>query len=338
MTKPKIRYDIIIELDGMDILDSLLSRLLLEVKNKGSIIKASQSLGIPYSKAWDMINKAERKLGEKLVETWKGGGGRGGAKLTARAEELLEAYLAAESRLASCIGPLFPKSEPIKTPSIIIAYSHDHIIEVAIGKLSDNYSVEGVCGGSLRSLAMLSLGEADIACIHLFEPESGSFNRNYLEKYYVEHPVLLGGFEREIVLVYRNGLDIESIDEAVKLLGEGELKLVNRNPGSGTRLLLDYILRKYSVDSSRIRGYNNVKYTHEEVVREIAFGRSDVGLAARYYSELYGLNSIHLIWEKYECYTTRNKVGKRGVLDFKHLLNSDEIKGFIEKLPGYRLL
>ena len=338
MADPKVRFDIKIIVNGETVLDSDTARLLLEIKRLGSLLKASQFLGLPYSKAWDMINRAERSLGSRLVETWRGGGGRGGTRLTGEAERLLNAYMSAESRLVRCTGPLFPKSQPIMEPSVIIAYSHDHILELATGMISSDYSVEAVCSGSLRSLAMLSLGEADVACTHLYEPDSDSFNIGYLKRYYIENPVLLGGFKRELVLAFRSGISVSSVEEAVELLGKGKLRLVNRNPGSGTRLFLDYVLRRYGVDPLRVKGYNNTRFTHEEVAREIALGRSDIGLTIGYYSKLYGLNSIPLIWEQYECYTTRRKVGRPGVKAFSDILNSSRIKGLIERLPGYRLL
>ncbi len=338
MGDPKVRFNIQIIVNGEVVLDSDTARLLIEIKRLGSLLKASQSLGLPYSKAWDMINRAEKSLGSKLVETWRGGGGKGGTRLTGEAEKLLDTYLSAESQLTSCVGPLFPKFRSTREPSVIIAYSHDHILELAAGFLSSNYSVEAVCSGSLRSLAMLSLGEADIACAHLYEPETNSFNRGYLQKYYIEDPVLLGGFEREVVLAFRNDLTVSSVGEAVKLLGEGRLRLVNRNPGSGTRLFLDYILKKYGVEPSQVKGYNNARYTHEEVAKEIAVGRSDIGLTIRYYSELYGLNSIPLAWERYECFTTKSKIGKQGVKAFGEVLNSRRIKRLIEKMPGYLTL
>ncbi len=336
MSDPKVRFNIQIIVNGEVILDSDTARLLIEIKRLGSLLKASQSLGLPYSKAWDMINRAEKSLRSKLVETWRGGGGKGGARLTEEAEKLLDTYISAESQLTRCVGPLFPKLQPTREPSVIIAYSHDHILELTTGLLSNNYSVEGVCSGSLRSLAMLSLGEADIACAHLYEPGSNSFNRGYLQKYYIEDPVLLGGFKREMVLAFRNDSTVSSVEEAVNLLKRSKLRLVNRNPGSGTRLLLDYLLKKHGVKPSRVKGYNNAKYTHEEVVKEIALGRSDIGLTTRYYSELYGLNSIPVTWERYECFTTKNKTGKEGVKAFEEILNSHRIKRLIEKLPGYR--
>ncbi|MCE4606522.1 MAG: LysR family transcriptional regulator [Desulfurococcales archaeon] len=336
MKKPRIRYDIIVEVDGREVLDGLTSQLLLEVKNKGSLLKASQSLGIPYSKAWDMLNRAERILGERLIETWRGGGSRGGARLTRAAEELLNAYLAGEKKIVECIGPLFPRTSLQVAPSLIVAYSHDHIIEVIVERIKAKLPVEGVCSGSLRALAMLSLGESDVSCTHLYDPSENSYNESYLRKYYIENPVRLGGFEREVVFTVNPSLDVSNIEEVLELLRKGEIRIVNRNPGSGTRLYLDLFLEKASIDKSIIKGYDNVKFTHEEVAREIASGRSEAGITIRYYSELYGLNGFTVGWEKYECFTTFNRLGSEGVKLFREALNSRLTREMIDKLPGYR--
>jgi len=336
LKKPRIRYDIIVEVDGKEVLDSLASRLLLEVKNKGSLLKASQSLGIPYSKAWDVLNRAERILGEKLIETWKGGGNRGGAKLTPTAEELLNAYLAGEKKLVDCIGPLFPRSSLQVKPSLIVSYSHDHVIEVTVERVRVKLPVEGVCSGSLRALAMLSLGESDVSCIHLYDPSEDDYNNPYLHKYYIENPICLGGFEREVVFAFNPSLEVRSIEEMLEIIGKGKIRIVNRNPGSGTRLYLDYILEKHGIDKSRIKGYDNVRFTHEEVVREIASGRAEAGITIRYYSELYGLNGFTVRWEKYECFTTFERQSSEGVKAFQEALNSEQTREIIDKLPGYR--
>ncbi|MEB3755576.1 MAG: LysR family transcriptional regulator [Desulfurococcales archaeon] len=338
MKNPTIRYDIIVEVDGEKILNSLTARLLLEVKNKGSLLKASQSMGVPYSKAWDMINRAERTLGEKLVETWKGGKGRGGAELTPIAEELIGAYLSGEKRLIDCIGPLYPRVTIREKPSLIVAYSHDHIIEVLLERIGNKLSVEGVCSGSLRALAMLSLGEADISCIHLYDPVKDEYNKPFLHRYYIENPVRLGGYKREVVIATNPELEVLGIDEIIDQLRFKKVKIVNRNPGSGTRLYLDHLLEEAGIDRSGIKGYDNIKFTHEEVAREIASGRADVGVTIRYYSELYGLKSFTLKWENYECYTTTERIGSEGTRFFLESLNSGFIRDMIEKLPGYRML
>ncbi|MCE4615134.1 MAG: LysR family transcriptional regulator [Desulfurococcales archaeon] len=336
MKNPRIRYDIIVEVDGKEVLDSLTSKLLLGVKNKGSLLKASQSLGVPYSKAWDMLNRAERVLGERLLEAWKGGGGRGGARLTQVAEELLNAYLAGEKKLIECLGPLFPRSSAQVEPSLIVAYSHDHIIEILVERVRGKLPVEGVCSGSLRALAMLSLGESDVSCMHLYDPEEDAYNYSYLRKYYIENPIRLGGFEREVVFAVNPSLDASSVQDVLELIGSGKARIVNRNAGSGTRLYLDLLLEKNGIERSRVMGYDNVKFTHEEVAREIASGRVDAGITIRYYSELYGLKGINIKWEKYECFTTSERRGSEGVKAFYETLNSDLTNELIGKLPGYK--
>jgi putative molybdopterin biosynthesis protein len=338
LKKTRIRYDIVVEVDGKEILNSLTARLLLEVKDKGSLLKASHSLGIPYSKAWEMVNRAERTLGEKLIETWRGGGGRGGAQLTPIAEELLRAYLSGEKKLVKCTGPLYPRTSVQVKPSLIVAYSHDHIIEVLLERARNRLPVEGVCSGSLRALAMLSLGEVDISCMHLYDPVKNEYNDPFLHQYYIENPVRLGGFKREVVIAVNPELKVSGINEILELLRSRKVKIVNRNPGSGTRLYLDNLLEEAGIDRSEIKGYDNIKFTHEKVAREIASGRADIGVTIRYYSELYGLKGFTIKWENYECFTTTDRITSEGVGFFRESLNSDFIRDMIEKLPGYKLL
>jgi putative molybdopterin biosynthesis protein len=334
----KIHYDIIVEVNGKEILDGLTARLLYEVKRKGSILKASQSLGVPYSRAWEMVNKAERVLGEKLIETWKGGGGRGGARLTSTAEEIVRMYLSAEKKLVKCTGPLYPRISVHVKPSLIVAYSHDHLVELLLERARNKLPVEGVCSGSLRALAMLSLGEADVSCIHLYDPLKGEYNDPFLEQYYIENPVRLGGFYREIVIAVNPELDVSSLEEVLELLRSRKVRIVNRNPGSGTRLYLDRLIEEVGINRSEIKGYDNIKFTHGEVAKEIASGRADVGVTVKYYSELYGLKSFTLKWELYECFSTAERASSEGVRFFRESLNSGFIRDIIQKLPGYKML
>ncbi len=335
----EIKYDIIIIEEGTPIIDSETALLLSLIDKKGSLLKAVRELGIPYSRAWEKINKAEKILGEKLVETWKGGGRKGGTRLTPRAVELVRILESHMKVLEQCIGKNKAYRAPVKPPDLIVSYSHDHLIELAVEEARKNgLLVEGIHPGSSRALAMLSLGETDIACIHLFDPEKSQYNKTYLEKYYIEKPVLLGGFLRELVMAYNPSYSFESLGEILDELNKGILSLANRNDGSGTRVYLDFLLSSHNVDTAKVKGYNRKFYTHDETVKAIALGMSGVGLVARYYAERYGLPFVHVTWERYECYTTGNKIDNRGVKVFRDILNSEWMKELVGRLPGYKAL
>jgi len=333
------------EYDGIPVIDSRLAALLRLIRDKGSLLAATRSLGIPYSRAWDMIVRAERILRVELVKTYKGGRGGGGAKLTRIAERLLEIYDKAERKLWKSLGsPRTMKYMVVEEPDIIIAYSHDPLLEIILGKLEEKgYRVEGLCIGSGMALATLSLEEADVACIHLYDPEAKEYNRPYIEKFWLTNrATIIGGYLRELVFALKPGLKINNINELLRKLLQGELKLVNRNKGSGTRVYLDYLLqyasRKYNLSVKNVKGYENEVYTHIEAAKQVAIGRADTALTLRYATYLYGLETIHVVWETYQCIALNKSLRKQAVSKLKEILNSEWLNNQLSKMPGYKLL
>lgn len=344
-TRISIKYEVVLEYDGVPLIDSRLSSILKLIDKKGSLLASVRSLGIPYSRAWEMIMRAEKVLGKPLITTHRGGRGGGGARLTEIGRNLLEIYMKAERKLRKCIGYMCTKKYiSLKEPDLVISYSHDPLLEIILGILEDKgYNVDGLCIGSGMALATLSLGEADIACIHLFDPEKKTYNKPYIEKYWLTNNVIsLGGYKRELVFVLRPGLKIGSLEEILVELIDGKLKLVNRNRGSGTRVYLDYLLnntaKEMGKDLSKIKGYENEVYTHIETAKYVAMGKADTALTLRYAAELYGLEYIHVTWEIYECIALINRLSKSVVKEFKDELNSQNILDLIHKMPGYNCL
>ena len=343
--KLAIRYETVMEYNGVPVIDSKLATLLRLIRDKGSLLAASRSLGIPYSRAWNMIVRAERILRVELVKTYKGGRGGGGAKLTRIAERLLEIYDKAERKLWRSLGsPKAMKYMTVGEPDIIIAYSHDPLLEIILDKLEEEgYRVEGLCIGSGMALATLTLEEADVACIHLYDPESKEYNKPYIEKFWLtDKATIIGGYLRELVFALKPGLKINNINELLRKLLQGELKLVNRNRGSGTRVYLDYLLqyasKKYNLSVKNVRGYENEVYTHIEAARQVALGRADTALTLRYTTYLYGLESIHVVWETYQCIALNKSLEKQAVSKLREILNSEWLNNQLSKMPGYKLL
>lgn len=341
--KLAIRYETIMEYDGVPVIDSRLAALLRLIRDKGSLLAAARSLGIPYSRAWDMIVRAERILRVELVKTYKGGRGGGGAKLTKVAERLLEIYDKAERKLWKSLGsPRTMKYMAMEEPDIIVAYSHDPLLEIILGKLEEKgYRIEGLCIGSGMALAILSLEEADVACVHLYDPETKEYNKPYVEKYWLTNrATIIGGYLRELVFALKPGLRINNIDELLRKLLQGELKLVNRNKGSGTRVYLDYLLKqvakKYNLSIENVKGYENEVYTHIEAAKQVAMGKADIALVLRYAAHLYGLETVHATWETYQCIALNKSLKKQAVSVLKETLNSKWLNNQLSKIPGYR--
>ena len=338
-----VRYGVVLEYNGSPIMDQRLAKLLRLIDEKGSLLSASRIMGIPYSRAWEMIVKVERIIGEELVRAFRGGRRGGGALLTETARRLLEIYGRAEEKLYRAIGQPSPrKPGGVEEPDMIVAYSHDPLIEIILEMLrGEGYSVDGLCIGSGLSLATLTLGESDIACIHLYDPDRDAYNTPYIEKYWLMDRIeWLGGFMRELVFALRPGLRIDSLDELLEGIITGRFRIVNRNRGSGTRVYLDHLLNmkaaELGVDISRIRGYRNEVYTHLEAAKQVASGKADTGLMLRYAAELYGLKHIHARWERYECIALKDRIYKESVKKFREKINSKTIQELIKQMSGYK--
>jgi excisionase family DNA binding protein len=123
--------------------------------------------------------------------------------------------------------------------------------------------------GSTGGLIALEQGLAHVAGIHLFDPETGDYNLPYLPKFLKEKEVLVFHlFTRKQGLMVKRGnpLKIEGIED----LSDPKVRFVNRQKGSGTRLLLDYELKRRGISPEEIRGYHHEVDTHLAVAMEIS--------------------------------------------------------------------
>lgn len=340
MEEISVRFEALVEYRGEKIIDSEFARILRALNEGKSLISASKALGISYASLWNTIAKIERLTGRKIVEAKRGGREGGRAELTEFGKKLLEIYERANAKLEELglIGKLQKISEK---PEIVIAHSHDPVFSAVLEKIGENFSVKSLCVGSGMALAMLTLGEADIACSHIYDPESGSYNSAYLEKLWLKGRVeKIGSFQRELVLAYRRGLDFANLNDLLSEILRGKLRIANRNRGSGTRILFDQILSDYSkslgLGFEALQGYETEFYTHEEVARQISSSNFDAGVLLRYYAEKYGLKAIHLTWESYECFALKNRASK-AIDHLEELLHSDWLKSLLMITPGYRL-
>ncbi|MDK2876537.1 MAG: putative molybdopterin biosynthesis protein [Archaeoglobaceae archaeon] len=331
------RYEILIEYRGEKIVDSAVARILKALDEKKSLISASKSLGISYARLWNIIARIERVTGEKIVEAKKGGKSGGGAELTDFGRRILNAYERANAKLEQ-LGLIGKMQKLSDEPEIVIAHSHDPVFSAIIERLSENFSVKSLCVGSGMALAMLTLGEVDVACAHLYD-QSG-YNIAYLEKLWLKERVeKIGEFQRELVVAYRKDMDFDSFDELIAEILRGKLRVANRNRGSGTRLYFDLILSKYAeklnLNFERISGYETEFYTHEEVARQIYGGNFDAGAVLRYFAEKYNLKFFHLTWETYECYSLKDR--KKDAIDcLRDSMKSEWLRSLIHLTPGYR--
>jgi excisionase family DNA binding protein len=153
--------------------------------------------------------------------------------------------------------------------------------------------------GSAEGLRALNLGRADIAWSHLLHPETGEYNLPYFPEYLPRiKPVAVNLFLRELGLVIAPGnpLRLRGIED----LARPGVRIVNRQRGSGTRLLLDHHLARLGVDTAALRGYDREVLTHQEVGSAVQRGDADAGLATRATANLLGLPFILVTRERFD--------------------------------------
>jgi putative molybdopterin biosynthesis protein len=231
-------------------------------------------------------------------------------------------------------------SHHYRPADLYIIGSHDVGLDRITPLLGLNVKIINV--GSLEGLKSVIRGEADIAGIHLVDEETGEYNIPYLKRYNVRNAVLIRGYMREqgLIVAKGNPNNVEGLEDVV----DKGLTIVNRNRGSGTRVLLDMKLREiarargltFEELVSKVKGYYYEARTHTAVAAAISQGKADIGVGIKVAAELYNLDFISLGWEYYDFLVPKAKLGKEQVKAFISVLKSPEARRELEKL-GYRV-
>jgi putative molybdopterin biosynthesis protein len=188
--------------------------------------------------------------------------------------------------------------------------------------------------GSTEGLKALGGGYTDIAWTHLFDQESGRYNVSFLPKYLPDmKAVLVHLFRREIGIVAAPGnpLGIAGIED---IAGE-KVRFVNRQEGSGTRVLLDYHLKNSGIPAEAINGYGRQVYTHVEVGLSILSGEADAGIATVAVSRLMGLHFVPVTKENFDMVLGQSTYFNKGIQALVEDLRSPGFRERFERLGGY---
>ena len=177
-------------------------------------------------------------------------------------------------------------------PAIFLAGEH-------LRRHKDRTSVVGWTMGSTAALQALQRGEVHIAGLHLLDPTTGESNLPFLRR-----SLKGSGYEVVTFATWEEGFLVrpgnpKSIKTAADL-AEPTVTLINREEGSGARLLLDQRLRASGVELTQVRGYDHIVSTHSEVARAVAERRADVGIGIRSAAQLFDLDFVPLQAARYD--------------------------------------
>jgi len=205
---------------------------------------------------------------------------------------------------------------------LVVMGSHCIGLDLLVGMLvREGLSVKAIHVGSTGGLAAAKRGECDVAGVHLLDPGSGEYNRPFL----TEALELVPGYRRLQGIVFRPGdarFEGRSAAEAVaQAVASPGCLMVNRNPGSGTRILVDRLLGE-----ARPAGYTDQARTHNAVAAAVARGRADWGVAIRAVAPSYGLGFLPLQDERYDFVLPRERLGRGPVRRFVELLRDPAVR------------
>lgn len=230
---------------------------------------------------------------------------------------------------------LLRSMESVKNTLSIVG-SHDPMLDEAADILrreNPAFSVASSHVGSMGGIMAVLRGEAALAGVHLLDPETGEYNKSYVKKYFPDNGAVLiraVGRVQGIMCAAGNPLGIRSFEDVAKL------RYVNRQGGSGTRILCDYLIKKLNM-SAEIRGYSREEFTHTAVAAQIAAGTADAGLGIYSAAKLYGLEFIPVCNEEYDLLVRRESLNDTLVQSFIEVLQTAELRARLERLGGYVL-
>ena len=196
---------------------------------------------------------------------------------------------------------ILPKS---KRPPIVFSGSHDLALEGIAENLQKHLMLLSMPVGSLDGLVNLRQGLCHISGSHLLD-ESGEYNLPFIRHLFPDrdvHIITLAHRMQGLIVASGNPLGMKRIADLAKL----NVRFVNRNPGSGTRLWLDAELRKSNIPAIRIKGYDRTVNTHSAAAAAVQSRKADAALGLQAAAHHYGLGFVPLFEERYDLVLPRD--------------------------------
>jgi putative molybdopterin biosynthesis protein len=317
----------------------LIERLCAVPMKKDETVRATLSRQIASSLGVDEFVRVKvGVVGDRYIAT-PSGRGAGLLMSVVRADGMIKIPARSEGLAAGNeidIELFRGKDELINT--IVCIGSHDNSLDVLANAIKKNYPGFGLSSahvGSMGGLMALKKGEAHMAGTHLLDDETGEYNIPSIKKYLPERKIVL------INLVYRlQGLLVKKGNPkkigGFRDLIRDDVVYINRQRGSGTRLLLDKYLRDLCIDPLQIKGYERDEYTHMAVASAVLTGLADAGLAVYSSAKALDLDFISVAEERYDIAVPAEFIETEKIQLLLRIIRED--KEFIEtvqSLGGY---
>lgn len=221
--------------------------------------------------------------------------------------------------------------------TIVVVGSHDNTLDVLADMIRAHHpglTLSSSHVGSMGGLMAIKRGVCHVAGSHLLNTEDGSYNLSDIRKYLPDMPV------KRIQLVFRdqgfiiargNPKGIRGIEDIVR----NDIQFINRQVGSGTRILLDYRLKQLNLNPRVINGYGTDEFTHMAVAAAVLSGAADMGLGIFAAARALNLDFIPVVTEQYDLVIPNRFFETENIQCLLATIRSAEFKARVAELGGY---
>lgn len=259
----------------------------------------------------------------------------------------LDELAGASALLAVAWGAGSPKIErpptcaPVQTAGTEIRFagSHDLTLDLLgtwLRRGRPRRELRCLAVGSLGGLIALTRREAHLAGTHILDAETGEYNLPAIKGVLPGIPVVvltLAHRQQGLLLLKGNPKGIRNLRD----LARGDIRFINRQRGSGTRILLDQHLRRMGIAPGRIRGYETEATTHLEVASAVASGQADAGMGIFAAARALGLEFLPLLRERYDLVLPAEEYQGAHLRPLLRTICSPRFRRFVEQLGGYEV-
>jgi len=221
--------------------------------------------------------------------------------------------------------------------TIVIVGSHDNSLDILADQLKALHShitLSSSHVGSMGGLMAVKKGVCHLAGSHLLDTSDGSYNKSYIKRYLPDVPVKLVNLvmrDQGLIVLPKNPKKIKGIED----LDREDISFINRQGGSGTRILLDYRLKQLGMDPGNIKGYDADEFTHMSVSAAVLSGRADVGLGIYAAAKALGLDFIPVVTEEYDLVIPEIYFESENIRLLLETIKTPQFKKQVETLGGY---